>query len=289
MAIVQSSLTLVLVVAAASSGCSKAANLRQRNLSGYTDVNTYTAYEEYASAMLMAVNKQRATKGLSPLCLNKKLHNAAMGHSLDMAAHDYMDHEGSDGSRLSQRITQAGYDWEAVAENVAAGQVDVDEVMEGWIKSPGHLENIMGDYTMFGSAYAFNKDGTYQHYWTQNFGSGDAEECDGSPTSSLTPSPQYTTKNVDQMQSEAETVETPATATVTETAVTPATATVTETAVTPATATETAVAPAPVITVAANDAPATDAPATKASVTDALADSTSAIDSPKGKDCKSHF
>ncbi|KAE9021518.1 hypothetical protein PR002_g12222, partial [Phytophthora rubi] len=143
--------------------------------------------------MLAAVNKQRATGGLKPLCLNKKLHAAAQRHSNDMAAKDFMAHDGSDGSSMSERITQAGYDWSAVAENVAAGQIDVAGVMVAWINSPEHLENIMGDYTMFGSAYAFNKDGTYQHYWTQDFGSGDAEQCDGAPTTKqetvVTPAP----------------------------------------------------------------------------------------------------
>ncbi|KAE8968058.1 hypothetical protein PR002_g27872, partial [Phytophthora rubi] len=144
--------------------------------------------------MLAAVNKQRATGGLKPLCLNKKLHAAAQRHSNDMAAKDFMAHDGSDGSSMSERITQAAYDWSAVAENVAAGQIDVADVMVAWINSPEHLENIMGDYTMFGSAYAFNKDGTYQHYWTQDFGSGDAEQCDGAaPTTKqetvVTPAP----------------------------------------------------------------------------------------------------
>ncbi|KAE9280213.1 hypothetical protein PR003_g28021 [Phytophthora rubi] len=195
MAISQSSLALLLIVAAASNGLSDASYLR--NLGGTTiatNVNTYTAYGDYASAMLAAVNKQRATGGLKPLCLNKKLHAAAQRHSNDMAAKDFMAHDGSDGSSMSERITQAAYDWSAVAENVAAGQIDVADVMVAWINSPEHLENIMGDYTMFGSAYAFNKDGTYQHYWTQDFGSGDAEQCDGAaPTTKqetvVTPAP----------------------------------------------------------------------------------------------------
>ncbi|KAE8894657.1 hypothetical protein PF005_g30437 [Phytophthora fragariae] len=196
MAIAQTSLALLFVVAAASSGFADAANLRSRNLGGTTiatNVNTYTAYGDYASAMLAAVNKQRATGGLKPLCLNKKLHAAAQRHSNDMAAKDFMAHDGSDGSSMSERITQAAYDWSAVAENVAAGQIDVADVMVAWINSPEHLENIMGDYTMFGSAYAFNKDCTYQHYWTQDFGSGDAEQCDGAPTTKqetvVTPAP----------------------------------------------------------------------------------------------------
>ncbi|KUF88245.1 mRNA-capping enzyme subunit alpha [Phytophthora nicotianae] len=148
MNIAQSSLALLLIVAAASN--TDASYLRK--LGGTTiatNVKTYAAYGDYAPAMLAAVNKQRATKGLSPLCLNKKLHSAAQRHSDDMAAKDYMAHDGSDGSTMSERITQAGYDWSAVAENVAAGQVDVDAVMVAWINSPEHLENIMGDYTMF--------------------------------------------------------------------------------------------------------------------------------------------
>ncbi|KAG1704591.1 hypothetical protein DVH05_028543 [Phytophthora capsici] len=256
MAIAQSSLALLLIVAAASN--TEASYLRK--LGGTTiatNINTYTTYDDYASAMLAAVNKQRATKGLKALCLNKKLHAAAQRHSDDMAAKDYMAHDGSDGSTMSERITQAGYDWTSVAENVAAGQIDVDAVMVAWINSPEHLENIMGDYTMFGSAYAFNKEGTYQHYWTQDFGSGDAEQCDGATTSASTTT-EDATQNVDQVQGEAETE-----------APTPAPTTVTEAPVT--------------------DAPATEAPATEAPVTPAPTTSTPETDSPKGKDCESNF
>ncbi|KAF4031213.1 Cysteine-rich secretory protein family [Phytophthora infestans] len=236
MAIVQSSLALLLVVAAASSGLTEAANLRRRNLGGTTiatNVKTYAAYDDYAPAMLAAVNKQRATKGLSPLCLNKKLHTAAQRHSDDMAIKDYMAHDGSDGSSMSERITQAGYVWSAVAENVAAGQVDVDAVMVAWINSPEHLENIMGEYTMFAPGYAFNKEGTYQHYWTQDFGTGETEQCDGATTSGST-TLQDATQDVDMVQGEAETE-----------APTPAPTSVTDASVTDAPATEAPVTPTP--------------------------------------------
>ncbi|KAI9992630.1 hypothetical protein PInf_018073 [Phytophthora infestans] len=171
--IAQSSLALLLIVAAASStGASYLRKLGGTTIA--TNVKTYAAYDDYAPAMLAAVNKQRATKGLSPLCLNNKLHTAAQ---------HYMAHDGSNGSSMSERITQAGYVWSAVAENVAAGQVDVDAVMVAWINSPEHLENIMGEYTMFAPGYAFNKEGTYQHYWTQDFVQGEAE------TEAPTPAP----------------------------------------------------------------------------------------------------
>ncbi|ETN24145.1 hypothetical protein PPTG_00583 [Phytophthora nicotianae INRA-310] len=259
MNIAQSSLALLLIVAAASN--TDASYLRK--LGGTTiatNVKTYAAYGDYAPAMLAAVNKQRATKGLSPLCLNKKLHSAAQRHSDDMAAKDYMAHDGSDGSTMSERITQAGYDWSAVAENVAAGQVDVDAVMVAWINSPEHLENIMGDYTMFAPGYAFNKEGTYQHYWTQDFGTGETEQCDGATTSGST-TVQDATQNVDVVQGEAETE-----------APTPAPTTVTD-----APATEAPVAPATEAPITETEAPVTPAPTTPTPAT------------PVQADCQSNF
>ncbi|EEY56883.1 SCP-like extracellular protein [Phytophthora infestans T30-4] len=129
--------------------------------------------------MLARVNQERAAHGLPALCTNKKLQDAAQRHSNDQAASNFMGHTGTDGTSVSERITRANYDWSAVAENVAAGQADVDSVMENWMNSPGHRENILGDYTMLGCAYAHHADTTYQHYWTQDFGSGEAEACDG--------------------------------------------------------------------------------------------------------------
>ncbi|RLN51140.1 hypothetical protein BBP00_00009943 [Phytophthora kernoviae] len=167
------SLALLVVIATASNGVSEAASLRQRNL------QTYTASDDYFSTMLDRVNQERAKYGRPTLCMNKKLQNAAQEHSNDQAANNYMDHKGSDGSTVAERINQAGYDWSAVAENVAAGQADVDAVMESWMNSPGHRKNILGDYTMFGTAYAYNANSEFKHYWTQDFSSGDLEKCDG--------------------------------------------------------------------------------------------------------------
>ncbi|KAF4028035.1 Cysteine-rich secretory protein family [Phytophthora infestans] len=114
---------------------------------------------DYFSAMLTAVNQERAKQGVPALCMNKKLQAAAQRHSDDMAKNNYMAHDGADGSTMSQRITQAGYEWDGCAENVAAGQEEVVSVMKGWIESPGHYENIMNkDYTMFGTAFSYNKD-----------------------------------------------------------------------------------------------------------------------------------
>uniref|UniRef100_M4C5U0 SCP domain-containing protein n=1 Tax=Hyaloperonospora arabidopsidis (strain Emoy2) TaxID=559515 RepID=M4C5U0_HYAAE len=129
--------------------------------------------------MLAHVNHVRAVHHLPPLCQNKKLQAAAKRHSNDMAKHDFMDHNGTDGSSVSRRITEAGYKWEAVAENVAAGQEDVESVMQAWMKSEGHRKNILDpSYTMFGTACTYNKSTTMEYYWTQDFGFGTMEACE---------------------------------------------------------------------------------------------------------------
>ncbi|RLN21038.1 hypothetical protein BBJ28_00022381 [Nothophytophthora sp. Chile5] len=193
MVITPQSLVLLLLGTAISVNVSDAAgNLRQvpRNL------QTYTQSDDYFSAMLTRVNEERAAQGLSALCTNKKLQAAAQRHSDDQATNNYMAHDGADGSTMSQRVTDAGYVWNAVAENVAAGQVDVDAVMTAWMNSPGHRANILGDYTMFGTAYAYSADSTYKHYWTQDFGSGSTEECDGGSS--------VTTPKADKVANEAD-------------------------------------------------------------------------------------
>ncbi|KAF4141457.1 Cysteine-rich secretory protein family [Phytophthora infestans] len=165
------SLAILLAISATSTG---ADNLRfeSRNLQA-----KYTSTGQYAASMLASVNAQRAAEGLPALCLNTKLMAASMRHSTDMASKNFMSHTGSDGSTMSMRVTAAGYKWTRVAENVAAGQSSVATVMTAWMNSAGHRANILGDYTMFGTAYAYNSGSTYKHYWTQNFGKGSTESC----------------------------------------------------------------------------------------------------------------
>lgn len=128
--------------------------------------------------MLSAVNAERAKVGVAALCTNAKLQSAAQGHSNDMAAKNYMSHKGSDGSKPSKRITNAGYTWTAVAENVAAGQADVTAVMKSWMNSEGHRKNLLNaKYTQFGMGHAYGSTTTYKNYWTQNFGTSTSESC----------------------------------------------------------------------------------------------------------------
>ncbi|KAG1704590.1 hypothetical protein DVH05_005520 [Phytophthora capsici] len=259
---------------------------------------------DYHGAMLTAVNQERAKQGVPSLCMNKKLQAAAQRHSDDMAKNNFMAHDGHDGSTMSQRITEAGYEWDSVAENVAAGQEEVQSVMESWMTSPGHRENIMNpDYTMFGTAFAYNKDSQYGIYWTQDFGSGASEACDGgnttkqeivtpAPTTVVPEIPATVTPNKDIPATKGPVV-TPAPTTpapvVTPAATTPAPV-ATPAATTPApVSTPAATTPAPVVTPAATTPAPVVTPAATTPAPVATPAATTTPPSATQNDCESNF
>lgn len=133
--------------------------------------------------MLSTVNAARAqarscgSEGSFPattaLAWNCDLETAAEAHSTDMAANDFFSHAGSDGQQVDARATAAGYNWQWIGENLAAGIPlrEVAPAVQAWIDSPGHCANLMGsNYTEFGSARVENNASTYVVYWTQVFG-----------------------------------------------------------------------------------------------------------------------
>jgi uncharacterized protein YkwD len=108
-----------------------------------------------------------ATAALSWHCT---LEDVAYEHSRDMGDHNFFSHTGSDGLGSADRVKNAGYNWSAVGENIAAGQQTIDAVMTGWLDSPGHCANIMhASYAEFGAA-SYTVDGSdFPIYWTQVF------------------------------------------------------------------------------------------------------------------------
>lgn len=108
-----------------------------------------------------------ATAALSWHCT---LEDVAYGHSRDMGDYNFFSHTGSDGLTVADRVSNAGYNWTAVGENIAAGQQTVTAVMTAWLNSPGHCANIMrSTYTEFGAASYLVTGSDYPIYWTQVF------------------------------------------------------------------------------------------------------------------------
>lgn len=101
------------------------------------------------------------------LTWNTQLFEAANSHSVDMTRHNFFDHTGSDGSTISMRVDDTGYNWRAVGENIAAGQTSATQAVEGWLNSPGHCRNLMSpDFTHVAVACVEDDGADYTYYWT---------------------------------------------------------------------------------------------------------------------------
>ncbi len=96
-----------------------------------------------ASAIANGVNQMRAANGLRQLRYNPTLGRAALAHACDMEVNSFFDHHGSNGSNHHQRIAQAGYRDCLSAENLAWGYPDPNQIVTGWMGSPGHRFNML--------------------------------------------------------------------------------------------------------------------------------------------------
>ena len=79
----------------------------------------------------------------TPVKWNETLERAAKAHCLDMFTNNFFSHTGSDGSNCGSRLDKFQYQWQSYGENIGKGYKNEKDVVEGWIKSPGHCRNIM--------------------------------------------------------------------------------------------------------------------------------------------------
>jgi uncharacterized protein YkwD len=133
------------------------------------------------------VNEERAKVGLKPLAFSKELADCARAHSNDMHDRGFFSHINPDGWGPTQRGIEgrAGYCvfeqivpclYYGVAENIAMGCANATEVINLWMNSPAHKDNILNSaYTHMGvgvcSSNFPNPDCKPPfHHWTLNFG-----------------------------------------------------------------------------------------------------------------------
>jgi uncharacterized protein YkwD len=103
------------------------------------------------TATLCLVNRERLAHGEVALKPNARLALAAQGHSADMAAGDYFEHDGRHGDTPLSRMRASGYIFSsrigyAVGENIAwatLGLATPTAIVASWMASPGHRANIL--------------------------------------------------------------------------------------------------------------------------------------------------
>jgi uncharacterized protein YkwD len=105
-----------------------------------------------------------------PVTFSGTLAGVAFGHASDMAAHGYFEHEDLAGHSPADRVRAVGYREKLVGENIAYGPVTVEEVVQAWLDSPDHCENIMDPrFAEMGIAFASGHTSRRGLYWVQVF------------------------------------------------------------------------------------------------------------------------
>lgn len=93
-------------------------------------------------AILAAMNRERNARGLGALRLSDKLSRAAGDRIGDMFAKNYFAHVSPDGIEPFVWASKRGYRYRLIGENLAVGYRGT-AVVDGWMRSPGHRENIL--------------------------------------------------------------------------------------------------------------------------------------------------
>jgi uncharacterized protein YkwD len=95
------------------------------------------------SKLVTLTNEERAKIGLPALRVNTQLSVSAEKKAEDMFAKDYWSHFGPHGESPWDFIKQSGYQYEFAGENLAKNFLFSQNVVDAWMNSPTHKENII--------------------------------------------------------------------------------------------------------------------------------------------------
>lgn len=134
-------------------------------------------WNEYLK-IIECINKERAANGLAPLQIYPDMCKLAEIRAEELTKN--FDHKRADGTSGEEILDEYGIDNDSASENIAKGDVTPSQLVEGWMNSEKHRENILDPnftHTGIGVAEAGGK-----LYWVQlladtHFNYGDAN-CD---------------------------------------------------------------------------------------------------------------
>ncbi|KRF60271.1 hypothetical protein ASG99_26870 [Bacillus sp. Soil768D1] len=132
-----------------------------------TDEKTETSSElsAFEQQVVKLTNAERAKQGLAALKIDTELSKVARLKSQDMKDKNYFDHNSPTYGSPFDMMKKFGISYTSAGENIAQGQKTPEEVVEAWMNSQGHRENIMNSsFTHIGVGYVESG-----NYWTQQF------------------------------------------------------------------------------------------------------------------------
>ncbi|MBQ7131557.1 MAG: hypothetical protein IJO29_03210 [Oscillospiraceae bacterium] len=163
-------------------------NYRKTVSADFTDAQQY-----YIDQVAALVNIERQAQGLEPLSVYPLLCEAAIERSVEIV--ELFDHQRPDGTICYTVLEDYSIEFWEFGENIAMGYTTPEAVVQGWMDSPNHRANILGEnFTHIGIGYY--KSGNVA-YWTQLFIKTKSDVSDayipGADASATTTTPMTTT------------------------------------------------------------------------------------------------
>lgn len=122
--------------------------------------------KSYAMQVIDLVNHERSKEGLAALKYDEASAKAAFVRAKESEIS--FSHTRPNGTNFSTALTESGASFKGAGENIAYGQKTPEEVVKGWMNSPGHRANIMNEkFTKIGVGHYQNSKGI--NYWAQLF------------------------------------------------------------------------------------------------------------------------
>ncbi len=119
-----------------------------------------------ADAVFNLINEIRTSNGLNPFEKMEVLDSAAMTRAAEIS--QIFSHKRPDGSSCFSILDEYDMFYMAAGENIAYGSSTAEGVVEQWMNSAGHRDNIMNpNYSILGVGY-YKTDET-NYCWTQLF------------------------------------------------------------------------------------------------------------------------
>ena len=93
--------------------------------------------------LLNLANAERAAQGVATLSPDPRLDEAAQTQACRMADRERLSHRGSWFAGLGRRLRRVDYPYATAVENIGEGQISAPQIIQGWMDSPGHRQNML--------------------------------------------------------------------------------------------------------------------------------------------------
>ena len=152
--------TAIFTLNSCSSDASEASTVE-----AYSKVVVNYSYSTSELETLKLINDYRVSVGLTILERINYISGESEGHNNYMIANNVVNHNGFV-NRSENIIKTLGA--KTVGENIAYNYSNPQSAINAWLNSPGHKENIVGNFTHFGISIRENTE-TGKKYYTNIF------------------------------------------------------------------------------------------------------------------------